>query len=105
MHALFPHQQQALDYARPLHQIALFMEMRLGKCAVVIRWAKHHGLQRGLLIAPLSTLAGKQNWQGELAREQVPALYLPGIPKARWPETAYQWSMGAGGRYRRGGRR
>lgn len=67
---LFPHQQRALDYAAKRSRIALFMEMRLGKSAVAIRWARHHQLDRVLILGPTSVLPG---WIDELMVEGVRA--------------------------------
>lgn len=64
-----PHQQQALDWAKDRSAIALFMQMRLGKSAVAIRWAKNRltaTLGSVLIVTPLTTFSG---WQDELALE------------------------------------
>lgn len=71
MRPLFPHQQYALDYATKRHSIALFMEMRLGKSAVAIRWLLGQTLpkpRRVLLVGPVSVLPG---WIDELQLEGV----------------------------------
>src|SRR6476620_8990239 len=75
-HTLFPHQEQALRYAQQRDHIALFMEMRLGKSVVAIRWAQpFHG--RRLVVAPLSTLKG---WEQELRDEgETDVVWLTGI--------------------------
>lgn len=75
-HELLPHQTRALRYASGKPRIALFMEMRLGKCVVVIRWARERGARRVLVVAPQPTLAGVLNWEGELRREGVTDLTL-----------------------------
>lgn len=90
-HALFPHQEQALAYALPRRRIALFMEMRLGKTSVVARWAKAHGCRRVLVLAPLTTLRGSSQWEGELAREGLETIALPSLPKDRWIQAMTQW--------------
>jgi len=85
MRNYLPHQQQAAVYAASRNKIALFMEMRLGKCIVVIRWAQHRKLERVLLVAPLSTIRGKHQWEGELAQEQVTQVHtLPLVKKRDW---------------------
>src|SRR3990167_9240941 len=61
------HQVRALDYAQGKDQIALFMEMRLGKSMVAIRWAKAKA-GRHLVVAPLSVLP---SWVEELELEGV----------------------------------
>lgn len=67
LRALYPHQQEALDWSMGRDNIALFMEMRLGKSAVAIRWARTKG-ERVLIVAPLSTLDG---WETELELEHI----------------------------------
>ena len=66
-------QKEAYDYAFKRKKIALFMEMRLGKTMVAIRWAinrtgnpKFPG--RKLIIAPLTVLPG---WYSELLQEGI----------------------------------
>jgi SNF2 family DNA or RNA helicase len=59
------------------------MEMRLGKSSVVIRWARYRRLRRVLLVAPLSTLLGSLNWQGELYRESITPIMLSSLDKDR----------------------
>lgn len=87
-HRFFPHQNDALAYAKPRQTIALFMEMRLGKSSVLIRWTQHRHLKRVLLLAPLTTLKGKSQWTGELVREGIsPVVLLPRIPKKNWRRT------------------
>lgn len=63
-----PHQVKAFEYAKDKAYIALFMEMRLGKTLVAIRWAKHWGFKNILVIAPLSVL---HTWKDELALEGI----------------------------------
>jgi SWI/SNF-related matrix-associated actin-dependent regulator 1 of chromatin subfamily A len=70
---LFPHQEEALRYADARSRIALFMEMRLGKTLVTIRWAQKRNLRRVLVLGPLSVLPG---WYDELFREGVSPLNL-----------------------------
>lgn len=61
-----PHQVPAFDYAKDLDRILLFMEMRLGKSMVAIRWALARGYRSILIVAPRSTLS---SWQEELEME------------------------------------
>jgi hypothetical protein len=92
MHQLLPHQQQALAYAKSRDRIALFMEMRLGKSVVVVRWARARELRRVLLIAPLTTLRGIHQWEGELTREGTKSVItLPKVPKPKWPQQFKTW--------------
>lgn len=68
-HTLLPHQQQALDRIREEERVALFMEMRLGKTPVIIRWVRGHRPTEpflALVVAPMSTL---DDWEDELRRE------------------------------------
>lgn len=71
MRELMAHQQQALDWSKDRDAVAFFMEMRLGKTAVSIRWARQSmgGIpSRTLVVAPLTTLDG---WRRELRAEGV----------------------------------
>src|SRR5678815_4187871 len=84
MHKLFPHQKRALTYARDRSRIFLAMEMRTGKTPVTIRWAKHRGLRKVLVVAPLTTI--NPGWVEELQREGIPdnrIHILTEIPKKR----------------------
>lgn len=67
MRDLMPHQNKALVYAKPLARIALFMQMRLGKSLVFIRWAEDNARKRVLIVAPLSVLP---TWREELLAEE-----------------------------------
>lgn len=64
-----PHQFDAYQWAIGRPGIALFMEMRLGKTMVAIRWAQARAAKRILVLAPLSTLA---SWRDELRAEGFP---------------------------------
>jgi SNF2 family DNA or RNA helicase len=66
-------QQRALNYALPKARIALFMEMRLGKSLVAIRWAQHHKLQRILVVAPNDILL---DWAIELSKEHISTIQV-----------------------------
>lgn len=77
LRTLRPHQHEALQYCKKKDNlIALFMEMRLGKSLVAVRWAKEKALEakaknpRTLIVAPLTVLP---EWENELKKEQVPA--------------------------------
>lgn len=85
-HVFAPHQRKAFSYARARKRVALFMEMRLGKTPVAIRWAKWTQAKRVLLVGPINTLVGKLNWVGELKRESITPTVLVGLSKdRRWP--------------------
>jgi SNF2 family DNA or RNA helicase len=83
-HVLTWYQRKAARYARTRARIALFMEMRLGKSIVAIRWAQRRRRHRRvLLVAPLTTLLGQLNWEGELRREGIPVTLLSNVKKDR----------------------
>lgn len=100
-----PHQTEALFYAHDLQRIALFMEMRLGKSLVAIRWAKKRienlktiQFTRTLIVAPISVLP---EWERELKAEGVSGEdihYLVGSKKDRLErsnpsELSYGWFL------------
>jgi len=65
--SLFPYQHEALSYARQRSRVALFMEMRLGKTLICIRWLAD---QAGpfLIVAPVEALSG---WMDELQGDGI----------------------------------
>jgi SNF2 family DNA or RNA helicase len=71
---LYPHQEQALAYARQRENPLLFMEMRLGKTAVVLRRCKEYiprggkGFTAVLVVAPNSAVG---SWERECELEGV----------------------------------
>lgn len=69
MKTLMDHQKKALEYATPLTRIALYMEMRLGKTLVAIRWVKSNSnsISNILVLAPKSVLPA---WESELLEEK-----------------------------------
>lgn len=76
-----PHQRQAWAYAAPLNAIALFMQMRLGKTLVSIRWAESRPTDGPILVcAPLSVLL---SWSDELQQEGLDHTLLVGSPEQR----------------------
>lgn len=81
-----PHQSKALDYAYPKRKTAFFMEMRLGKSLVAVRWAfdKCEDYNaRVLIVAPVSVLPV---WEDELLDEGIERSkihYLLGTKKQR----------------------
>lgn len=79
MRQLMPHQQTAFDQFKDQNQMALFMEMRLGKCLVTIRWARARGFKRVLVVAPLTALTG---WIDDLAKDEEPLV----VVDAKWGE-------------------
>lgn len=88
---MLPHQKHAMRYARPRTGIALFMEMRLGKSMVAIRWLKAQANPPRLIlvVGPTSVLPG---WIDELRLEHVSrrhVVWLTG-PVARRVDTVRQ---------------
>lgn len=65
--SLFPYQEKALLYAQSRSRVALFMEMRLGKTLVCIRWLSNKA-GPFLIVAPVEALSG---WEYELRGERV----------------------------------
>lgn len=63
---LMPHQIKALNYCLTREHPALFMEMRLGKTLVAIRWVRKLGLRTCVVVAPLTVM---ETWERELAEE------------------------------------
>lgn len=66
--SLYPHQEAMLRWAQDRDEVALFVQMRLGKTPVAIRWARED--RAVLVVAPLSTLS-RYGWVRELAIEHV----------------------------------
>lgn len=88
------HQREALAYALTRDAIGLFLDMRLGKTPVCIRWARKRRFKRVLLIAPLDVLPGMQ-WEAELRQEGVwPVCIWPNEKRDLWLEAAATSSMG-----------
>lgn len=78
MRKLLRHQVDALDWAKDRKRIALFMEMRLGKTLIAIRWVLSFlsGHRKAVLVvAPLSVCFV---WQEELAKEGCSSCILTG---------------------------
>lgn len=76
-----PHQRAAWNYAAPRDAIALFMQMRLGKSLVFIRWARLKANGGAvLIITPTTTF---HVWKRELAAEGHGAVILSGSSKAK----------------------
>jgi len=77
---LFDYQERALAYAAERSRIALFMEMRLGKTLVTIRWARAQGARRILVLAPVTVL---NSWWDELNDEGENKIWwLHGLSRA-----------------------
>ena len=74
-----PHQELAFRYAETRDRIALYMEMRLGKSLVAIRWSLARGYLANLIVAPRATLT---SWKEELEMEGQHALIIQGANRA-----------------------
>ena len=62
----YPFQQLVINKIVPKDKIALFMEMRLGKTLCTIHWIKRKGIQKCLIVCPLSVVPV---WERELKME------------------------------------
>lgn len=67
MRKFLNHQIPAFEYAKENKKIALFMEMRLGKTLVTIRWAEQPAIKRVLVVAPLPVV---RVWEDEILMEE-----------------------------------
>jgi len=76
---LYDYEQRALTWAFPRKLIVLFMEMRLGKTLIAIRWASQL-FGRILVVAPLAVCPV---WQQELFLEQHSSALLTGDWKTK----------------------
>lgn len=65
----------ALDWADVRSRVIFFMEMRLGKTLVAVRWLEQFSLQKILVVAPRPVLS---TWQEELASEGISSTILRG---------------------------
>lgn len=90
MRTLLPHQRPVLAYAEDRACIALFLEMRVGKTILSLAWAHARGLKRVLLVAPLPTLAGERNWEGQIRFAGLRPVLLSDAPKDN-RESMVQW--------------
>lgn len=77
---LFPHQVDVLQRIQKQPRIALFLQMRLGKTLLAIRWAMQFPAPR-LVVAPLSVLL---SWQKELHLEGHKSYLLSGPKISRF---------------------
>jgi len=92
MKVLRPHQIQCLKYAVPRKEIALFMEMRLGKTLVGIRWAKKWDLRNSVLtLAPKPVLPP---WESELQGENISSIIPAGKLEKRYDQAEEFLSKG-----------
>jgi len=83
-----------MHYARRRKCIGLFLDMRLGKTPVAIRWAQERKLAKMLVIAPLSVLPGMQ-WEDEIKQEGGWPVYIwPNERKDIWLTAASSNTVG-----------
>lgn len=75
---LYPFQEPALQYAIPRDKISLFMEMRLGKSVVTLRWIRLRKLRPNLIICPLTVIP---NWEDECRAEGLSCSVLRGTER------------------------
>lgn len=95
MRILFPHQKSALNWAIPRSTIALFMEMRLGKTLVCIRWLQEKRAQSVLIIAPSAVIT---TWRIELQTEgviikDISILQGPASTRIKLAEEQKTWNL------------
>lgn len=88
MKTLMPHQIKALEYAKLKSKIALFLQMRLGKTLVAIRWAKHKKLKFVLVLAPKAT---HPSWKAELEEEKCCVTIPEGTLQKRYESV--MWNL------------
>lgn len=74
------HQRTVLDWAYGRDRVGLFLEMRLGKTLVAIRWAQSFSPRRVLIVSPLTVIP---TWVEELELERERARVLDGPVKQR----------------------
>lgn len=76
-----PHQARVIAWAKPRSTAAFFLDMRLGKTHVAIRWA-HFRAPRGLklVVAPITTLI---SWCEELEADGMQYVMLHGSSKQK----------------------
>lgn len=76
----YKYQQDALTWAEDKPRPAFFMEMRLGKTLVAIRWAEQFSFEKVLVVCFLSVVPV---WQEELACESKSSVMLTGSWKEK----------------------
>lgn len=80
MKKLYGYQQSALNWAATRNRVAFFLEMRLGKTILTIRWVEQKALQKILVICPLSVV---WTWQQELFSEGISSTPLIGTQQEK----------------------
>jgi SNF2 family DNA or RNA helicase len=75
MRKAFDYQQQILDWSVDRRNVALFLEMRLGKTLVAIRWANLRKANRVLVVSPVPVIPV---WLEELKMEGITGSNIKG---------------------------
>jgi len=78
----YPYQQKVYDWAKDKDRVGFFLEMRLGKTMITIRWMKRKikadpSIKKILILCPKTVLPV---WQRELAKEGITPILIN--PKA-----------------------
>lgn len=82
----FDYQNVAIEWGRPRDNVAYFLQQRLGKSLVFLRWKKDKPtIRRTLIVCPLSVI---NSWEKELKDEGIAGVYLRSSDKNK----AF-WSM------------
>ncbi len=68
-HELRDYQEKVYSWCQERSRIALFLDMRLGKCLLTLRWSQARGHKRLLIVADFSPTQG---WIDECEREDLP---------------------------------
>lgn len=74
------HQRRALRFALSTPNPALFMEQRMGKSLVALRWAKTYSAERVLVLCAKTSIP---SWVNEASLEGIDLVYLPGPNSTR----------------------
>ena len=92
MRPFLDHQGDAFRYAETKDRVYFFMEMRLGKTLVAIRWAIARGFRSILVIAPRGAL---YSWKEELALENEHGFLLrAGTAESRYTMAKFVCGIG-----------
>lgn len=76
-----PHQERVLEWARDRSSLPAFMQMRLGKSLVAIRWVEAKpDVDKALVVCPLSVVP---SWERELRLEGIEPCLLVGTAAQR----------------------
>lgn len=89
MKDLYGYQKAVLKWAHNKNHIALYLEMRLGKTLVTIRWIELKKVLKILVICPLPVI---WTWQEELFSEGISSTILTGTKKEKEKNLADQTS-------------